>query len=134
MRFDLEAHPMQPFRTVDDGLCHVLKQLEGMAVPISFRSYSPDLRNTYLDMGVTVLLERPKAWSDPPDFVGTDDGSSCDPARLAAGLRVLALVLWTLLAQAGRRASEEAVALRAVEAIGAVWLPLQGGPAVFDSS
>jgi hypothetical protein len=61
VRFDLEAHPMHPFRTVDGCLFHVMKQLEGTAVPISFRSSSPDLRNTDLAMGVTVLLERPKA-------------------------------------------------------------------------
>jgi 4-hydroxy-2-oxoheptanedioate aldolase len=61
LSFDLEAHPLHPFRTVDDCLRHVLKQLEGTEVRISFRSYSPELRNKYLDMGVTVLMERPKS-------------------------------------------------------------------------
>ena len=72
MRFHLEAYPMHWCRTVDDCLCHMLKQLEGTAVPISCRRYSPDLRNTYLDMGVTVPLECPKAWSGPPDTFGHD--------------------------------------------------------------
>ena len=45
-------------------------QLEETAVPSSCRSYSPDLRHTSLAMGVTVLLERPKAWSGPPDTCG----------------------------------------------------------------
>ena len=70
VRFDLEAYPMHPFRTVDGCLCPVRKPLEGTAVPLNFRSNSLDLRNTSLDMGVTVLLERPKAWSGPPDTCG----------------------------------------------------------------
>lgn len=61
LSFDLEAQPLHPFRTVDDCLRYVLKQLQGTDVRISFRSYSPDLRNKYLDMGVTVLMERPKS-------------------------------------------------------------------------
>ena len=60
LSFDLEAHPEHPFKTVDDCLRHVLKQLEGADAKVSFRSYDPDLRSKYLDMGVTVLMERPK--------------------------------------------------------------------------
>ena len=56
VRFDLETHPLQVFRTVDDGLCHMRKPLEGTAVPIRCRSDSPDLWHTSLAMGVTVLL------------------------------------------------------------------------------
>lgn len=58
--FDMEAHPQHPFQTVDDCLRHVLKQLEGTDVRISFRNYSPDLRQKYMDMGVTVFMERPR--------------------------------------------------------------------------
>lgn len=61
LSFDLEAHPEHPFRTVDDCLRHVLKQLEGTGVRNSFRSYSPDFRNKYIDLGVTVLMERPRS-------------------------------------------------------------------------
>jgi 2-keto-3-deoxy-L-rhamnonate aldolase RhmA len=61
LSFDLEAHPEHPFRSVDDCLRHVLKQLEGTDVRISFRNYTPELRNKYIDMGVTVLMERPKS-------------------------------------------------------------------------
>jgi hypothetical protein len=57
----LEAHPKHPFKTVDDCLRHVLKQLEGTDIRVSFRNYSPDLRNKYLDMGVTVFMERPRS-------------------------------------------------------------------------
>ncbi len=56
----MEAHPQHPFRTVDDCLQHVLKQIEGMDTKVSFRSYDHNLRNKYIDMGVTVLMERPK--------------------------------------------------------------------------
>ena len=63
---------MHWFRTVDDGLCHMRKPLEGTAVPIRCRSDSPDLRHTSLAMGVTVLLARPKVWSGPPRTCGHD--------------------------------------------------------------
>ncbi len=60
LSFDMEAHPHHPLQTVDDCLRHVLKQLEGTQVRISFRSGTPDQRNKYTDMGVTVLMERPR--------------------------------------------------------------------------
>src|SRR5262249_53363220 len=60
LSFDLEAHPEHPFKTVDDCLQHVLKQLQGTDIRISFRNYSSDLRNKYMDMGVTVFMERPR--------------------------------------------------------------------------
>lgn len=60
LRYDIEAHPQHPFRTVDACVQHVLKQLEGSTTRVSFRSYDPALRNKYLDMGVTVLMESPK--------------------------------------------------------------------------
>jgi len=60
LAFDLEAHPMYPFRNVDDCVRHVLKQLEGTDIRVSFRSGSRSLRNKYIDMGVTVLMERPE--------------------------------------------------------------------------
>ena len=60
LSFDLEAHPEHPFKSVDDCLRHVLQQLEGTDIRVSFRNYSPDLRNKYMDMGVTVFMERPR--------------------------------------------------------------------------
>ena len=57
--FDLESHPEHPFRNVDDCVRHALKQLQGTDAKISFRSYSPENRNKYIDMGVTVLMESP---------------------------------------------------------------------------
>jgi 2-keto-3-deoxy-L-rhamnonate aldolase RhmA len=60
LSFDLEAHPAHPFQTVDDCLRHVLKQLEGTDIRVSFRNYSHELRQKYMDMGVTVFMERPR--------------------------------------------------------------------------
>jgi hypothetical protein len=61
VRVDLEAHPLHLFRMVEACLRHVLKQLEGSDVWISFWSDRPDLRHTSLGLGVTGLLARPKA-------------------------------------------------------------------------
>lgn len=60
LTFDIEAHPEHPFKNVDDCVKHALKQLEGTTVRISFRSFDPALRNKYIDMGVTMLMEQPK--------------------------------------------------------------------------
>jgi len=35
--------------------------LEGTDIRVSFRNYSPELRNKYMDMGVTVFMERPRS-------------------------------------------------------------------------
>jgi len=60
LEFDREMHPHHPFQTDDDCILHVMKQLETQAARMCYRSYEPDLRNKYLDMGVTVLMERAK--------------------------------------------------------------------------
>ena len=60
LSFDMEAHPHHPLQTVDDCVRHVLKQLEGTEVKVSFRSGTPDQREKYIEMGVTVLMERPR--------------------------------------------------------------------------
>ena len=60
LSFDMEAHPQHPFQTVDDCLRHVLRQLEGTNVRISFRNGAPDQRQKYIDMGITVFMERPQ--------------------------------------------------------------------------
>ena len=59
LSFDMEGHPHHPLQTVDDCVRHVLQQLEGTEVRISFRSGTPDQREKYIQMGVTVLMERP---------------------------------------------------------------------------
>ena len=60
LSFNIESHPMHPFQSVDDCIQHMLKDLEGTGVRVCHRSYLPELRNKYRDMGVTVLLEQPK--------------------------------------------------------------------------
>ena len=56
MTFSLEAHPEHPFKTLDDCVKHVVKQLEGSDVRVCFRN-RPEDRNKYIEMGVTVFLE-----------------------------------------------------------------------------
>ena len=60
LMYDIEAHPKQPLQTVDDCVKHALEQLEGTETKISFRSYDCELREKYIDMGVTILMESPK--------------------------------------------------------------------------
>ena len=60
LMYDIEAHPKHPLQTVDDCVRHALDQLEGTEIKISFRSYDRKLREKYLDMGVTILMENPK--------------------------------------------------------------------------
>ncbi|MFQ6030466.1 MAG: aldolase/citrate lyase family protein [Dehalococcoidia bacterium] len=60
LSFDIEAHPQHPLQTVDDCLRHVLQQLAGTEVKVSFRNGTPDQREKYLAMGVTVFMERPR--------------------------------------------------------------------------
>lgn len=55
-----QRFPDHPFQTDDDCVRHVLKQLEGTNTKLMYRNYTADLRNKYIDMGVTMLLETPK--------------------------------------------------------------------------
>ena len=61
LRLNREGHPDHPFQTDDDCLRHVVSQLEGTDTKVVYRTYAPDVRNKYIDMGVTILLETPKA-------------------------------------------------------------------------
>ena len=45
---------------MDDCLVNVLKQLEDTEVKVSFRNGTPDQRDKYREMGVTVFMERPR--------------------------------------------------------------------------
>ena len=57
LTLSLEAHPLHPFKTLDDCLGHVVTLLEGTDTKACYRNNTPDTRQKYLDMGVTVLLE-----------------------------------------------------------------------------
>ena len=59
LTFNLESHPKHPFKTVDDCVRHVAEQLQDTGTAACFRNGSPDTRQKYMDMGVTVLLEQP---------------------------------------------------------------------------
>ena len=59
LSFSMEAHPHHPFKSVDDCVRHVVEQLRDTDSTVCFRNYDPALRQKYIDMGVTVLLERP---------------------------------------------------------------------------
>ena len=56
--FDLEGQPDQPLKSVDECVRHVVEQLRDTTVAVCFRNYDPATRQKYIDMGVTVLLER----------------------------------------------------------------------------
>ena len=60
LEFDREMHPHHPLQTDDDCIQHVMAQLASEKTRMCYRSYDPNLRNKYLDLGVTVLMERPK--------------------------------------------------------------------------
>ena len=60
LEFDREMHPHHPFITDDDCIKHVMDQLASENPRMCYRSYEPELRNKYIDMGVTVLMERAK--------------------------------------------------------------------------
>ncbi len=60
LSLDRQRHPDHPFQTDDDCVRHVLQQLEGTGTKLMYRNYTADLRNKYIDMGVTMLLETPK--------------------------------------------------------------------------
>ena len=60
LEFDREMHPHHPLKTDDDCIQHVMAQLASEKPRMCYRSYDPNLRNKYLDMGVTVLMEMAK--------------------------------------------------------------------------
>lgn len=60
LSLDRQRFPDHPFQTDDDCVRHVLKQLKGTNTKLMYRNYTADLRNKYIDMGVTMLLETPK--------------------------------------------------------------------------
>lgn len=60
LAFNMEAQPNHPFQSDDDCVRYVLRQLADTDVKLAYRNYDPALRNKYVDMGITVLLERPR--------------------------------------------------------------------------
>ena len=56
--FSIEGHPEFPYRTQDDCLRHVLDQIKGSQTRVGMGSSTAEEREKYLEMGVTVFLER----------------------------------------------------------------------------
>jgi 4-hydroxy-2-oxoheptanedioate aldolase len=59
LTFSLKAHPHHPMKSVDDCVRYVALALAGSTTRVCVRSGSPDNREKYADMGVTVFLESP---------------------------------------------------------------------------
>jgi len=59
LSFSLKYSDHPRLKTVDDCVRHVVKTLEGTHTAVCYRSISPDNRQKYMDMGVTVILESP---------------------------------------------------------------------------
>ena len=59
LSFDIEAHPNPPYATVEECVGAVADSVRGTQTALCYRTGSPDLRQQFADLGVTVFLERP---------------------------------------------------------------------------
>lgn len=57
--YSLEAHPKQPFKTVDECIQHVADQMKDTTVRLSIGVGSPEEFEKYREMGVTVYHKPP---------------------------------------------------------------------------
>ena len=55
LMFDIERYHRPPFRTLDDCVRHVAREMEGTSVAVSLALQDPSEREKYVDMGLTVL-------------------------------------------------------------------------------
>lgn len=55
LMFDIERYHRPPFRTVEDCVGHVVREMEGTSVAVSLALQDPSERDKYIDMGLTVL-------------------------------------------------------------------------------
>jgi hypothetical protein len=58
LTFSLEAHPEHVLKTVDDCVGFVAEALKDTDTAVCYRNNTPETRQKYIDMGVTVLLEQ----------------------------------------------------------------------------
>jgi 2-keto-3-deoxy-L-rhamnonate aldolase RhmA len=62
LSFSLEGHPEYPHRTVEACMRHVAEQLRDSGIRLGMAvTTEPDGRDTYLEMGVTIFQEAPRA-------------------------------------------------------------------------
>ena len=60
LRFNLEGHPHFPLHSVDDCMRNVAAQLEGTGIRLGMAvTTTPEERQPFLDMGITVFQEAP---------------------------------------------------------------------------
>ncbi len=55
LMFDIERYRRPPFRTLDECVRHVAREMEGTGVAVSLALQDPSEREKYVDMGLTVL-------------------------------------------------------------------------------
>ena len=60
MTFNIKSHPNHELQSVDDCIGYMGRSLAGTHVRICHRNRTPDTREKYADMGVTVFLESPQ--------------------------------------------------------------------------
>lgn len=60
LTFSIESYPHHSLKTVDDCVHHVCDQLADTEVAVCYRNGTPDTREKYAEMGVTVFLEGPR--------------------------------------------------------------------------
>ena len=60
LMYSVEGTPNSPFDSVEEGVARLLKELEGTQTRLCHRNFTPETRQQFRDMGVTVLLEQPK--------------------------------------------------------------------------
>ena len=62
LTFDREANPTHPLSVSDDACIeYAANVLEGTDTKLMIRNYDWNLRDKYIGMGATVLLESPKS-------------------------------------------------------------------------
>ena len=62
LSFSLEGHPEYPLQTVDECMRNVAGQLQGTGVRLGMAvTTTPDDRDPYLEMGITVFQEDPRS-------------------------------------------------------------------------
>ncbi|MEE2657396.1 MAG: aldolase/citrate lyase family protein [Candidatus Latescibacterota bacterium] len=59
LTLDIESHPNPPYSTLEACVEAVARSVEGTQTAICYRNGSPDTRQHWADLGVTVFLEAP---------------------------------------------------------------------------
>lgn len=59
LTLDIEAHPNPPYATLEACVEAVARSVQGTGTMLSYRNGTPDQRQHWADVGVTVFLERP---------------------------------------------------------------------------